>query len=115
MSTVRLTVAQALVRFLANQYSERDGVEHRRFRAASGSSAMATLPASLRARAATRLTAIHIETDMLAPVLLSNSWWDVPVSEVAQMDNTHQARKVYEAHKTEQRDFLAPVTKDSQP
>ena len=27
--TVRLTVAQALVRFLANQYSERDGVRHR--------------------------------------------------------------------------------------
>ncbi len=29
MATVRLTVAQALVRFLANQYSERDGVERR--------------------------------------------------------------------------------------
>ncbi|HTW09352.1 MAG TPA: 3D-(3,5/4)-trihydroxycyclohexane-1,2-dione acylhydrolase (decyclizing) [Acidimicrobiales bacterium] len=29
MSTVRLTVAQAAVRFLAHQYSERDGVEHR--------------------------------------------------------------------------------------
>jgi len=29
MSPVRLTVAQALVRFLAAQYSERDGVEHR--------------------------------------------------------------------------------------
>ncbi len=29
MSTVRLTVAQALVRFLASQRSERDGVEHR--------------------------------------------------------------------------------------
>ena len=29
MSTVRLTVAQALVRFLANQYSERDGVQQR--------------------------------------------------------------------------------------
>jgi len=28
-ATVRLTVAQAVVRFLANQYSERDGVEHR--------------------------------------------------------------------------------------
>jgi 3D-(3,5/4)-trihydroxycyclohexane-1,2-dione acylhydrolase (decyclizing) len=27
--TVRLTVAQALVRFLANQWSERDGTEHR--------------------------------------------------------------------------------------
>jgi len=29
VSTVRLTVAQALVRFLANQWSERDGVEQR--------------------------------------------------------------------------------------
>ena len=29
MTTVRLTVAQALVRFLANQYSERDGVRQR--------------------------------------------------------------------------------------
>jgi 3D-(3,5/4)-trihydroxycyclohexane-1,2-dione acylhydrolase (decyclizing) len=29
VSTVRLTVAQALVRFLANQWSERDGAEHR--------------------------------------------------------------------------------------
>ncbi|AVV44220.1 3D-(3,5/4)-trihydroxycyclohexane-1,2-dione acylhydrolase (decyclizing) [Streptomyces sp. ID05-04B] len=29
MNTVRLTTAQALVRFLANQYSERDGQEHR--------------------------------------------------------------------------------------
>ena len=27
--TVRLTIAQALVKFLANQYSERDGVEQR--------------------------------------------------------------------------------------
>ncbi|WP_116115836.1 3D-(3,5/4)-trihydroxycyclohexane-1,2-dione acylhydrolase (decyclizing) [Austwickia chelonae] len=30
-STVRLTVGQAVVRFLANQWSERDGVEHRLF------------------------------------------------------------------------------------
>ena len=29
MSTVRLTVGQAVVRFLSQQYSERDGVEHR--------------------------------------------------------------------------------------
>ena len=29
MSTVRLTVAQALVRFLASQHSERDGVRQR--------------------------------------------------------------------------------------
>ena len=31
MGTIRLTTAQALVRFLANQYVERDGVEHRFF------------------------------------------------------------------------------------
>ena len=31
MGTVRLTMAQALVRFLANQYVERDGVEGRFF------------------------------------------------------------------------------------
>src|ERR671939_1205269 len=31
MGTVRLTTAQALVRFLANQYVERDDVEHRFF------------------------------------------------------------------------------------
>ncbi|WP_354002768.1 thiamine pyrophosphate-binding protein [Microbacterium elymi] len=29
MSTVRLTVAQATIRFLAQQYTRRDGVEHR--------------------------------------------------------------------------------------
>lgn len=31
MGTVRLTTAQALVKFLANQYTERDGIEHRFF------------------------------------------------------------------------------------
>jgi 3D-(3,5/4)-trihydroxycyclohexane-1,2-dione acylhydrolase (decyclizing) len=34
--TVRLTVGQALVRFLANQYSERDGAEHRLIAACFG-------------------------------------------------------------------------------
>jgi 3D-(3,5/4)-trihydroxycyclohexane-1,2-dione acylhydrolase (decyclizing) len=36
MGTVRLTTAQALVRFLANQYVERDGVEQRLFAGAFG-------------------------------------------------------------------------------
>ena len=40
---------------------------------------------------------MHIETDPLAPVPSSNSWWDVPVSEVSQLDSTQQARKMYEA------------------
>src|ERR1700687_898918 len=36
MTTVRLTMAQALVRFLAAQHSERDGVEHRFFEGCFG-------------------------------------------------------------------------------
>lgn len=36
MKTVRLTMAQALVRFLAQQYVERDGVEHRFFNGCFG-------------------------------------------------------------------------------
>jgi 3D-(3,5/4)-trihydroxycyclohexane-1,2-dione acylhydrolase (decyclizing) len=61
-----------------------------------------------RARAATRITAVHIETDMFAPVPSSQSWWDVPVSEIAQLESTQQARKTYEEHKSEQRPLLRP-------
>ena len=61
-----------------------------------------------RARAAERLTAVHIETDPLAPVPSSQGWWDVPVSEVAQLQSTRQARERYEASKATQRSFLSP-------
>ncbi len=57
-------------------------------------------------RASTRTTAIHVETDPLAPVPSSESWWDVPVSEVAQLDSTQQARTTYEAHKATQRPLI---------
>jgi 3D-(3,5/4)-trihydroxycyclohexane-1,2-dione acylhydrolase (decyclizing) len=60
------------------------------------------------ARAATRTTAIHIETDMFAPVPSSESWWDVPVSEVAELESTQQARTTYEQRKSQQRPFLRP-------
>ena len=36
MTTVRLTVGQAIIRFLVNQYSERDGVEQRLIAGAFG-------------------------------------------------------------------------------
>ena len=36
MSTLKLTMAQALVRFLASQHVERDGVEHRFFEGCFG-------------------------------------------------------------------------------
>ena len=34
--TVRLTVAQAIIRFLSNQYTERDGIERRLIAGAFG-------------------------------------------------------------------------------
>jgi 3D-(3,5/4)-trihydroxycyclohexane-1,2-dione acylhydrolase (decyclizing) len=58
------------------------------------------------ARAAEHTTAIHIETDPLAPVPSSESWWDVPVSEVATLDSTQQARKTYEVHKRDQKNLI---------
>jgi 3D-(3,5/4)-trihydroxycyclohexane-1,2-dione acylhydrolase (decyclizing) len=57
-------------------------------------------------RAATKTTAIHIETDPLAPVPSSESWWDVPVAQVAALDSTQQARKTYEEHKAAQRPLI---------
>jgi 3D-(3,5/4)-trihydroxycyclohexane-1,2-dione acylhydrolase (decyclizing) len=65
------------------------------------------------ARASDRTTAIHIETDPLAPVPSSESWWDVPVAEVSTLDSTQQARKTYEAHKPAQRPLLAPVSREN--
>jgi 3D-(3,5/4)-trihydroxycyclohexane-1,2-dione acylhydrolase (decyclizing) len=49
---------------------------------------------------------VHIETDPLAPVPSSESWWDVPVSEVAELDSTTNARRTYESHKADQRHHL---------
>ena len=46
---------------------------------------------------------VHVETDPLVPAPSSESWWDVPVSEVAGLDSTTQARKTYDEHKTQQR------------
>jgi 3D-(3,5/4)-trihydroxycyclohexane-1,2-dione acylhydrolase (decyclizing) len=59
-----------------------------------------------RSRASDRTTAIHIETDPLAPAPDSENWWDVPVAEVAQLDSTTAARKTYEAHKSDQRPLI---------
>ncbi|MCO1659248.1 3D-(3,5/4)-trihydroxycyclohexane-1,2-dione acylhydrolase (decyclizing) [Pseudonocardia humida] len=68
-----------------------------------------------RSRASDRTTAIHIETDPLAPVPDSESWWDVPVSEVSRLDSTQQARKTYETHKRDQRPLITPPTGRNQP
>jgi 3D-(3,5/4)-trihydroxycyclohexane-1,2-dione acylhydrolase (decyclizing) len=62
-----------------------------------------------QAKASDRTTAVHIETDPLAPVPSSGGWWDVPVSEVAQLESTQQARKTYDANKANQRPYLSPA------
>jgi 3D-(3,5/4)-trihydroxycyclohexane-1,2-dione acylhydrolase (decyclizing) len=67
------------------------------------------------ARAATRTTVVHIETDMFAPVPSSESWWDVPVSEVAELESTQQARTTYEQRKSTQRPFLRPSEQAGSP
>jgi 3D-(3,5/4)-trihydroxycyclohexane-1,2-dione acylhydrolase (decyclizing) len=59
-----------------------------------------------QARAATRTTVVHVETDPVAPVPSSESWWDVPVSEVSALDSTQKARAAYEAAKRDQRPYL---------
>jgi 3D-(3,5/4)-trihydroxycyclohexane-1,2-dione acylhydrolase (decyclizing) len=59
-----------------------------------------------QARAAERLTVVHIETDPLSPVPSSESWWDVPVSEVSTLDSTRTARTAYDAAKRGQRLYL---------
>ena len=81
----------------------------------------ATGIADLRAKLAEakRLTGgpvmVHIETDPMVPAPSSESWWDVPVSEVAQLDSTIQARKSYEASKSHQRPYIAGVPTSESP
>ncbi len=65
-----------------------------------------------KARAATRTTVVHIETDPMEPAPDSPAWWDVPVAEVASIDTTRQARGEYEKHKQQQRHYLATPTRE---
>jgi 3D-(3,5/4)-trihydroxycyclohexane-1,2-dione acylhydrolase (decyclizing) len=62
-----------------------------------------------KARASDRTTVVEIETDPLAPVPSSESWWDVPVAETSALDSTRAARAAYEEGKTAQRGYLRPA------
>jgi 3D-(3,5/4)-trihydroxycyclohexane-1,2-dione acylhydrolase (decyclizing) len=59
-----------------------------------------------RARASERTTVVHVQTDPLAYAPSSESWWDVPVAEVSELDSTRAAREGYEAAKRDQRTYL---------
>jgi len=69
-----------------------------------------SLEAALRkAKASDRATVVHVETDPLVDAPSSESWWDVPVSEVSELESTRDARTVYEQWKGRQRTFLRPT------
>ena len=52
---------------------------------------------------------IHVETDPLVHAPDSASWWDVPVSEVSDLDTTQTAYAEYVDHKATQRPLVAPA------
>jgi 3D-(3,5/4)-trihydroxycyclohexane-1,2-dione acylhydrolase (decyclizing) len=69
-----------------------------------------------QAKAAQEPVLVQVETDPLVPAPGSESWWDVPVAEVSNLDSTREARRSYEVSKARQRNFLAAdASRDSEP
>jgi 3D-(3,5/4)-trihydroxycyclohexane-1,2-dione acylhydrolase (decyclizing) len=60
------------------------------------------------AKASDRTTVIHVETDPLIFAPDSESWWDVPVSEVSTLESTQSAYQRYADWKKIQRPFVRP-------
>ncbi|WP_137119606.1 3D-(3,5/4)-trihydroxycyclohexane-1,2-dione acylhydrolase (decyclizing) [Segeticoccus rhizosphaerae] len=52
---------------------------------------------------------IHVETDPLVYAPDSKAWWDVPVSQVSELDSTRDAYVEYAEHKASQRGYLRPT------
>lgn len=61
------------------------------------------------AKADSDSTVIHVETDPLASAPDSQSWWDVPVSQVSTLESTQLAYKTYAEHKATQRPYITPT------
>jgi 3D-(3,5/4)-trihydroxycyclohexane-1,2-dione acylhydrolase (decyclizing) len=59
-----------------------------------------------KAKSSARTTVVYVETDPLAPVPSSESWWDVPVAEIAELASTQRAHEAYEQAKQRQREYL---------
>jgi len=52
---------------------------------------------------------IHVRTDPTIHAPDSESWWDVPVSEVAELDSTREAYTRYLDHRQRQQHYLGPT------
>jgi 3D-(3,5/4)-trihydroxycyclohexane-1,2-dione acylhydrolase (decyclizing) len=53
---------------------------------------------------------IHVNTEPTVYAPDSKAWWDVPVSQVAELGSTRDAFERYRAHQSVQKAFLAPTT-----
>jgi len=116
MKTRRLTMAQALILFLKNQFVERNGretslpVDFAAITKAMGAHSVhannyAELEAALEAaKHIPGTNVIVIETDKEACVPGHESWWDVPVAEVSAMASV---RTKYEKERGKERVFVA--------
>jgi 3D-(3,5/4)-trihydroxycyclohexane-1,2-dione acylhydrolase (decyclizing) len=62
--------------------------------------------AMTRAIAHPTTTVVHVETDLYGPNPPGSGWWDVPVSEVSELDSTRKAYDDYAAAKRNQRHYL---------
>lgn len=58
---------------------------------------------------------IHVETDPTVYAPDSDSWWDVPVSQVSDLDSTQHAYREYEEHKATQRPLVTPIRTTTTP
>ncbi|WP_102142403.1 3D-(3,5/4)-trihydroxycyclohexane-1,2-dione acylhydrolase (decyclizing) [Mycobacterium hubeiense] len=61
------------------------------------------------AKANEHTTVIHVETDPLITAPDSESWWDVPVSQVSALESTRSAYQKYAEWKKVQRPLLGPA------
>ncbi|KAA9156440.1 3D-(3,5/4)-trihydroxycyclohexane-1,2-dione acylhydrolase (decyclizing) [Amycolatopsis acidicola] len=59
-----------------------------------------------QAKANSTTTVVHVETDPYGPNPPGSAWWDVPVSEVSELESTAKARETYAALKRTQRHYL---------
>jgi 3D-(3,5/4)-trihydroxycyclohexane-1,2-dione acylhydrolase (decyclizing) len=51
---------------------------------------------------------IHVETDPAVQAPDSDSWWDVPVSAVSELESTREAHAAYVERKLRQRPLVGP-------
>ncbi len=59
-----------------------------------------------RAVASDRTTVLYIETNLYGPNPPGSAWWDVPVSQVSELESTRKAYSEYVAEKAAQRHYL---------